>query len=132
MTYDNKKYRFRITLPASCKGYSIMVGEWHGSVYEEGHDSPAQQVKGPLITIRHPLWTEANPWQDLPVMVFTHAQWKYVEEYRIEVSAAPFGPGEIGRNAKYMFTLPPRLTVADVNGRDAVEGMLRHQPLHAY
>ncbi|HEY1500297.1 MAG TPA: hypothetical protein VGF88_12015 [Acidobacteriaceae bacterium] len=34
-------------------------------------------VKGPLLSIRNPHWTEANPWQDIPIMIFTNSQWSF-------------------------------------------------------
>jgi hypothetical protein len=56
--------------------------------------------KGPFIIIRHPLWTESNPRQDIPIMIFTKAQWKLDEANKLIVSAVPIGPGELGRNSK--------------------------------
>jgi hypothetical protein len=88
--------------------------------------------KGPQIRIRHPHWTTDDPWQDIPIMVFTHAQWKFVEQDRISVSAAPFGPGEIGRNARYVFALPPRFDYGDARGREEVQEILRHNPIRAF
>jgi hypothetical protein len=130
ITYKNKKYRFSFTLPDTWKGYSIVVGEWDGAVFDEDGSGPVRFEKGPQLTIRHPRWTNDVPWQDIPIMVFTHAQWKFVEQQRIEVSAAPIGPSEIGRNAEYVFGLPPRFNVTDVNGREEVLEIVRNLPLH--
>jgi hypothetical protein len=68
--YANKHYGFTFTLPNSWKGFSILVSDW------SGFDSRDNEIKehGPEFTIRHPLWTEADPRQDIPIMVFTHAQ----------------------------------------------------------
>jgi hypothetical protein len=65
-------------------------------------------------------------------MVFTHAQWKFVEQDRIAVSAAPFGPGEIGRNVHYVFALPPRFDYGDAKGREEVQEVLQHKPIRAF
>src|SRR5580693_10606591 len=81
--YRNKKYRFRFSLPRDWKGYSILVSEWGGRAYEDQQPSPTKSIDGPLIIIRHPLWTKENPYQDIPVMVFTHAQWKYAAGNRL-------------------------------------------------
>lgn len=132
LLYRNKKYRFRFSLPRDWKGYSIVVGEWGGSAYEDQQPSPTKSIDGPLITIRHPLWTKENPYQDIPVMVFTHAQWKYAAENRLVVRAAPVGPSEIGRNSKYVFALPPRFDYGDAPGNDEVRELIGHHPLHAY
>jgi len=89
-------------------------------------------VAGPVVTIRNPHWTEQQPWQDIPIMVFTIEQWKLVEDGALIVSAAPIGPGEIGRNCRYVFALPPRYNYADVEGIEEVNVLMRTQPLHAY
>jgi hypothetical protein len=106
VVYSNKKYGFRFSLPESWKGYSINVSQWEGGdgrTYQPGEVMPPPK-KGPLITIHHPLSTDSNPRQDIIMMVFTKAQWKLVEEDKIILSAAPVGPNELGRNAKFEFS----------------------------
>ncbi len=85
VAYTNNRYGFRFYLPKSWKGYSIAEKEWGGSNGLEG--SPEEH--GPLIVIRHPLYTEDNPREDIPIMVFTHKQWRDVDSGEIYVSAAP-------------------------------------------
>jgi hypothetical protein len=119
LIYVNKAYSFRFALPASWKGYSIVVKEWADG-------------KGPLILIRHPLWTEANPRQDIPVMVITLSQWNLIQQGKLSVSAAPIGPDELGRNAKYVFALPPRYNFAYLTGYEEVAEILSHHPLTAF
>ncbi len=87
--------------PQDWKGYLIVSSEWRG---REGE----LDRYGPIITIRHPSWTEQAPWLDIPLMVFTRKQWHSVMNEDLVVSAAPTPPGDIGRNAKYVFALPPR------------------------
>jgi hypothetical protein len=101
--YRNAQYGFCFSLPSSWKGYSIVTEHWDGS-------PPDSQsfTKGPLLLIRHPNWTEQNPHEDIPIMIFTHEQWRLVEQEKLIVSPASFGPGELGRNARYVFALPPR------------------------
>jgi hypothetical protein len=130
--YKNKRYRFDFALPQTWKGYSIIVGEWGGTVFDEGGAGPVGSEKGPQITIRHPHWTNDDPWQDIPIMVFTQAQWKFVEQDTISVSAAPFGPREIGRNAHYVFALQPRFDYGDAKGREEVQAILQHNPIRAF
>jgi hypothetical protein len=129
--YVNKKFGFRFTLPDSWKGYSVSVGVWEGSdgtTTITGEPIPGYQ-KGPEIVIGHPLSSEANPRQGIPIMVFTEAQWELIKSDQLVVSAAPFGPGEIGRNAKYVFALPARYNYAFPPGWEEVEGILQGQPL---
>ncbi len=108
VVYINKKYGFRFKLPETWKGFSISETQWTGGdgrTYQSEESIPPPE-KGPFISIVHPLSTKENPRQDIPIMVFSHAQWRLVEQGNLIVSAAPIGPSEIGRNAKYVFALP--------------------------
>jgi hypothetical protein len=88
--------------------------------------------KGPILTIRHPLWTKDNPREDIPIMVFTLAQWDLVQKEQLIVSAAPFPPTELGRNNRYVFALPPRYDDDELTGYEEVESIMRSSPLHAF
>jgi hypothetical protein len=125
--YRNTKYGFCFSLPASWKGYSILSDQW------EGDTPPGAQnfIHGPELRIRHPKWTKENPYEDIPIMVFTHAEWKLVTEEKLVVSAAPFGPGEVGSNARYVFALPPRFDYDYLTGYQEVESLIQHKSLHA-
>lgn len=131
VVYINKKFGFRFLLPESWRGYSIVAGEWEGGdgrTYQPGEAMPPAQ-KGPLILIGHPLSTEADPRQNIPIMIFTRTQWHLIEDDKLIVSAAPIGPSEIGRNAKYVFALPPRYDYALPTGWEEVAEIIRHHPL---
>jgi hypothetical protein len=134
VVYTNKKYRFRFSLPESWRGYSIDVSEWEGGdgvTYQAGETVPPPE-KGPLLYIVHPLWTKSNPRQSIPIMIFTKAQWELVEADKLILSAAPVGPSELGRNAKYVFALPPRFNYADIDGREEVGEIIQSHPLHPF
>ena len=128
VVYTNKHYGFAFTLPNTWKGFSILVSDW------SGFDSRDNVIKehGPELTIRHPLWTEADPRQDIPIMVFTHAQWNETEKNQIIVSAAPIGPSELGRNNKFVFALPARYNYALPEGFQEVDEIMRRKPLRAF
>jgi hypothetical protein len=64
-------------------------------------------------------------------MVFTRAQWRSVQQEKFLVSAAPFGPEEIGRNSRYVFALPPRYNYAFPPGYEEVEQIIESGPLRA-
>jgi len=128
--YVSTKYGFRFLLPESWKGYSIIIGKWEGGdgrTYHPGETIPPP-VTGPLITIRHPLWKEDDPRQDIPIMIITKAQWRLMEGGKLIVSAAPFPPSELGRNMKYVFGLPPRFTIAAITGSEEVGELIQHHP----
>jgi hypothetical protein len=128
VVYTNKHYGFEFALPNSWRGFSILVGEW------KGLGPPNGEVKeySPELSIRHPLWTEADPRQDIPIMVFTHAQWDESEKLQISVTAAPFGPLELGRNNDYVFALPPRYNYNFPDGFQEVDEIISRKPLKAF
>jgi len=130
MDYRNSQYGFRFTLPASWKGYSIVTDQWQGYTSGEQGDVLAQQ--GPLMSIRHPLWTSADPRQDIPIMVFTLLQWDSLQREEFHIGAAPIGPSELGRNAMYVFALPARYNFAYLTGWEEVQKILDGKPLHAF
>lgn len=135
IVYTNKRYRFKFRLPRSWKGYAIITGQWTGGPWGQPlPDDPAEMriERGPIITIRHPLWIEENPRQDSPIMVFTLLQWQLVDKGIYSVSAAPNGPAETERNAKYVFALPARYNYTDAIGIEEVNDIMRNHPLHAF
>lgn len=128
VVYKNKKYGFKFVLPETWKGYSIIVGTWSGIAYQgENHE---RTESGPMITIRHPLWTKSDPRQDIPIMILTKTQAEIAND--LTVSAAPFGPQEFSRTAKFVFALPPRFDYGDSTGTEEVREILRNHPLHPY
>ena len=133
IVYKNKKYRFRFVLPESWKGYSILVSQWTGSVWDpEKREKPIREETGPVITIRHPLWAESNPHQDIPIMILTYAQTDLSKEGNLSTSAAPYGPQEIARNSKYVFALPPRYNYAIATGVEEVAQLFREHSLRPF
>jgi hypothetical protein len=127
IVYRNAQYGFCFVLPASWKGYTILTDEWAG----ESPDS-SQKVGGPVIIIRHPKWTTANPYQDIPIWVFTPEVWKLVDSGEVSVSAAPYGPQELGDNSKYVFALPPRwIGFIDTLGQDELNAWMQQKRLQA-
>ena len=84
-----------------------------------------------MISIRHPLWTEDTPRQDIPVMVFTVEQWEALKAEEFHIGAAPIGPSELGSNDAYVFALPARYNFEYLTGYEEVEAILRGSPLEA-
>jgi hypothetical protein len=129
VVYTNQQYGFRVFLPNSWKGCSIIVSDWNGRILDA---NPEKDETGPVISIRHPLWTKRTPRQDIPIMVFTLAQWQFIKRGDMAVSAAPIGPSELGRNAKHVFALPARYNFAYLPGWQEVDDMLQHEALQAF
>jgi hypothetical protein len=126
--YTNTQYGFSFSLPISWEGYSIIVTKWEGN--PTGSDVIIEQ--GPIISIRNPKWTSANPYQDIPIMVFTLAQWDSLQQDKFHIGAAPIGPSELGRNTRYVFALPARYNFAFPTGYEEVEKILEGNPLKAF
>lgn len=95
LMYTNTAYGFRMALPESWNGYTVTTGTL---------------PFGFAVTLRHPLWTQANPYMDVPILVYPIAQWQTWEKNNFEgyPTAAPIGPTERGRNATYVFATAPR------------------------
>jgi len=131
IVYINRDYGFRFYLPPSWKGFSVLVEPRSGELYVKGQEESKPEYYE-FIAIEHPRSTEANPRQGIPIMVFTHEQWKLVEEGTLVVSAAPIGPGELGRNREYVFALPPRYNYAFETGYEEVEKILERDSLKPF
>lgn len=123
--YQNTQYGFSFSLPESWKGYTIVIDEWEGMAIG---GSKAIET-GPLINIRHPKWTFANPRQDIPIMIFTLSQWDSLQQGKFHIGAAPIGPNELDRNSGYVFALPARYNYAFLTGWEEVENILNGDPL---
>jgi len=125
IAYVNRQFGFRFSLPADWKGYTVVMSQWSA-------DRALAGVRGPILSLRNPHWTQANPWQDIPIMIFTPSQWSYVSDGRASVSPAPYDPGEIGRNKKYVFAIPPRYNLDEDPGYREVIEILNGHPLHPF
>jgi hypothetical protein len=128
--YRNTNFGFRFALPAGWKGFSMVMDQWQG--YTSGDQGDVLAEHGPLISIRHPLWTSLAPRQDIPIMVFTLAQWDSLQRDEFHIGAAPIGPSELGRNARYVFALPARYNFAYLNGWEEVQNIIDGHPLHTF
>jgi hypothetical protein len=132
VVYRNPAYDFCFTLPAGWSGFSIVTRNWNGEwIGDAARPASAHDLEGPKILIRHPKWTESAPREDIPIMVFSLAQWKLVAAEEVSVSAAPIGPTELGRNAKFVFALPPRYSFDEREGVDEVVDLMSRHPLRA-
>lgn len=125
--YKNAVYGFNFTLPTSWQGYSIIAGDWSGSDIATGKTTET----GPMISIRHPLWTSQKPRQDIPIMIFTPDQWNLLQQEKFHIGAAPIGPSKLGQNSRYVFALPARYNYAFPTGYEEVEKILKDHPLQA-
>ena len=127
ITYTNTQYGFTFTLPSSWAGYTIVMSTW------QGWSSASGKVvqTGTLLFIRHPLWSSVNKRQDIPILVYSLAQWTALGKEAFNMGAAPIPPSELARNANYVFALPARYNYAFPTGYKEVDQILQGKPLHA-
>lgn len=128
ITYNNTDYGFTFSLPSSWQGYSVVKNTWEGNSLVTG----GKKQTGPKLLIRNPNWTQALPYEDIPVLVFTQAQWaSYIKE-EFAVSAAPIAASELGHNNAYVFALPPRWDFDYSKGYEEAQNILKMKPLKTY
>lgn len=128
--YKNMQYGFLVKLPDSWKDYTLVADKWNGMAADGSKDKTVET--GSIIYIRNPLWTSKNPYQDIPVMIFTLKQWGLVQSEKIVIGAAPIGPSELGRNSKYVFALPARYNYSYLTGYEEVDKILKSNSLHTF
>lgn len=128
IVYKNTQYGFSFTLPDSWEGYQVINDRWEGLATGAQQGSEVIET-GPLLYIRHPGWTPREQRQDIPIMVFTLAQWDSLQREEFHIGSAPVGPEELGRNSEYVFALPARYNYAFPPGYEEVEEILEGNPL---
>ena len=122
VVYINTQYGFRFELPDNWKGFCVVHRQWNGGSEE----------RGPLLLIRNSAYTDEDPHEDIPIMVFASKQWKRIQQGKLVVSAAPFPPAEIAHNRRYVFATPPRYFYDDLPGVEEVLAILGGQPMHTF
>jgi len=111
LRYRNAQYSFTFFLPASWRGYSVLVEQCEANE----RDSVVPE-RGPKFVFRHPQWKAGDPYQDIPIMVFTRSQWE--STHHGEDAAGAGGLiYEVGHNHKYVFGIHGRF-----NADDSVHG----------
>ncbi|KUO75258.1 MAG: hypothetical protein APF77_22340 [Clostridia bacterium BRH_c25] len=128
VVYNNTQYGFDFSLPESWKDHRIVNDKWEG-ISQKNPESGKTAETGPVISIRHPQWTSQSPRQDIPIMIFTLAQWNLLQQGEFHIGAAPVGPRELARNTNYVFALPARYNYAFPTGFEEVEDILESNPL---
>lgn len=125
--YENTTYGFTFTLPHTWQGYQIIEEEWEGLLL----DGSNAKETGPKLLIRHPEWQEAEPRQDIPILVLTHKQWQFIQNEALGIGAAPIPPRALGQNDQYVFALEARYNMAFLPGYEEVEEILENEPLES-
>ena len=128
--YRNSDLGFSVSLPSSWDGFLVRSSEWEG--LKSGELGEEVVERGPLISIVHPESTDQKPRQDIPIMVLTIEQWDHMQQGEWHIGAAGVGPGELGRNSKYVFVLPARYNYAFPEGWEEVEQIIQRDPITTF
>ena len=126
--YNNTDYGFIFSLPDDWKRYSIVQSIWQGNPLT----TSTTKETGPKLLIRNPNWTSIVPYEDIPIMIFTLAQWNSYTAENFAVSAAPIPASELARNNRYVFALPPRWDFDYSQGYVEAENILKSNPIKAF
>lgn len=128
VVYDNTEYGFTFSLPGSWRGYSVIKNTWDSNPLV----ATSTKQAGPKLLIRNPAWTSNDPYQDIPILVFTLAQWNSYIAEDFTVSAAPIQASELARNNLYVFALPPRWDFEYNKGYEEAQNIVKSNPIKAY
>jgi hypothetical protein len=109
--YYNSQYNFTFWLPASWHSHSELIQQWEGDTH-----LPAEKERGPMIVLRHRHWKADDPYQDIPILVFSRKQWSGMHDGQFFVGVGGVWE-EIGHNSHYVFGISSRF-----NANDAVKG----------
>ena len=114
LRYHNARYDLTFFLAASWRGYSVLIQQWDGETYSPTADKTIVVGHGPMITLRHPQWQASAPYQDIPILVFTRAQWDALHHGKLWPSLYAGGiMEELWHNRKYVFAISSRYNADD-------------------
>ncbi len=123
--YRNTMYGLAVSLPTTWNGYAAATTAWTAT-------TPKGPLSGPLVTIAHPRSTVSSPRQDIPLMILTLDQWDASIKQDWSFGAAPIGPRELARNARYVVALPARYNYAFPAGFEEVESIIASGSVSAF
>ncbi len=67
-----------------------------------------------MITLRHPQWQASARYQDIPILVFTRAQWDALHQGKLWPSLFAGGiMDELWHNREYVFAISSRYNADD-------------------
>ena len=112
--YHNAQYGLTFFLPVSWRGYSVSVEQFEDTTYSAAEDKQIVVGHTPMITLRHPQWQNSELYQDIPILVFTRAQWDALHHGKLWPSAFAGGVmEELWHNQRFVFAMSSRYNAAD-------------------
>ena len=136
--YHSARYDLTFYLPASWRSYSVSVQQLEDERYSPAEDRQVIVGHTPMITLRHPQWQASAPYQDIPILVFTRAQWDALHHGALWPSLFAGGVmDELWHSQKFVFAMSSRYNWSELNGMREVEHTVEqncaaHKMQHLY
>ena len=107
--YHNAKYDLTFYLPTSWRGYSVSIQQVEDEKYSPAEDRLVTVGYTPMFTLRNPQWQKNAPYQDIPILMFTRAQWDALHRGKLWPSLFAGGTmDELWHNENYVFAMSSR------------------------
>jgi hypothetical protein len=119
--YESAQCGLTFFLPATWQGYTVLTEQWDAPLRSVDYKSEIGREHGPIIILRRP---QDGPWQDIPVMVFTHRQWVAQQQDR----CFPYAGGvidELWHNRNYVFGLYSRALWQEEQGLEEAQDIIK-------
>lgn len=123
--YRNAQYDLTFFLPAGWRGYSVSIMQLEDEKYSPAEDKQIPVGHTPMITLRHPQWQASAPYQDIPILVFTRAQWDAL--HHGELWPSLFAGGvmeELWHNQGFVFAIFSRYNWGELTGAKEVADII--------
>ena len=121
LRYHNAKYDFTFYLPAGWRGYSVSIEQVEDVRYSRAEDKQIVVGYTPMITLRHPQPQSGAPYQAIPILVFTRAQWDALHNGELWPSIFAGGAvDELWHNERFVFAMSSRYNWGELTGSSEV------------
>ena len=112
LRYHNAQYGLRFFLPAEWQGYLPIIQSWDAALWSADHQTVIGVERGAVVVLRNPRWRPEDPYQDVPIMVFTRRQWDALKK-RVFFPYAGGVISEFYHTESYVFGIYSRYNADD-------------------
>ena len=114
LRYHSARYGLTFYLPISWRGYSVSVQQLDDVRYSPAEDRQVIVGHTPMITLRHPQRQAGTRYQDIPILVFTRAQWAALHHGALWPSLFAGGVmDELWHSQRFVLAMSSRYNAAD-------------------
>ncbi len=126
VVYLNNDFGLKVELPIDWKNYTVFYKKaWIGD--PTGILDEKQINLGNQIVLRNPKWTKSKPTQDILINIFNIREWTHgtpdvsLDVFRLNNNQGPVANTEIARNSEYVFSVPSRFDIDELDGVKEVQ-----------